>query len=291
MQAVLDVANGIASGAQAELDKIDIENLPMFLDAHAIIEMDGSYIFADTDAIVVSRATTHFEIAPENQNLALSIAVSNTVARTTLHNTAIDAGNSIEVHSVVSEEQTLVAKSGSRIPTSIPPPSISRSPPRCAGRGAETIVNGVRPVIGFDPFASTNPDTSIYIPWNPNVDQGEYAILTTGGTIDIAALTTRDILMTSDAVVSDAAKGVALAISLENSLTETYLGGAIAAQSGQIDIRAETTVERFASRARVSGGSETVENIDPTGTIRRSTRTIRKPCRRTSLRSSLATSP
>ncbi|MEC7763780.1 MAG: leukotoxin LktA family filamentous adhesin [Pseudomonadota bacterium] len=263
VQEVLALASEIGSAAQAQLDKIDIENLPMFLDAHATIEMDGSYIQADTDAIVVAHATTHFEIAPENQNVALAIAASNTVARTTLHNTAIDAGSKIEVHSVVTEEQTLVARSGVSDPD-VDPTAFNLAVAASLRRSrAETIVNGIRPVIGFDPYANTNPDTSNYLPWNPNVDQGEYAILTTGGTIDIAALTTRDILMTSDAVLSDEAKGVALALSLENSLTETYFGGAMAAQSGQIDIRAETTVERFGSRARVSGGSEAVENVDP----------------------------
>jgi filamentous hemagglutinin family protein len=263
VRTAIDLANGIASDAQRFLEKIDIENLPMFLDAHATIQMDGSYVQADTDAVVKAEATTHFEIAPENRSTAFAIAASNTVARTMLHNTAIDAGTSIEVKSVANEEQTLIAKSGVQDPD-VDPTAFNLAVAASLRRSrSETIVNGVRPVLGFDRYASTDPDTSNYIPWNPNVGQGEYAILTTGGTIDVASLTMRDIMMTSDAVTSDEATGFALAISLESSKTETYLGGAIAAQSGQIDIRAETIVDRFASRARVSGGTEAVENVDP----------------------------
>ena len=263
VEEILDLAKAGAAEVQGLLDRIDIENQPSYLDARAEITIDGSYIVAADTAEVKAEATTHFEIAPESLNLALAIAASNTEARTLVHNSAIDAGETISVRSVVNEQQTLVAKSGIRgDDTEAEARAFNLAVAASLRRArAQTVVNGVRPVIGFDPFASTDPSRSIYIPWNPNVDQDEYAILVTGGDITVASDIVKNILMTSDAVLSEEARGLALAISLEDSAAETRFGGVLAAESGQVDLRAETVFERFASRSRVSGGTEVAQNI------------------------------
>jgi filamentous hemagglutinin family protein len=109
---LIALAGVLGDEVQGFLDKVDIANQPMFLSATAKVLLDNSYVEAAGDARVEAVATTQMNIAPENQNLALALGVSNTVAEVVLHNTAIDAGQMIDVRSTVHEEQKLIGKSG-----------------------------------------------------------------------------------------------------------------------------------------------------------------------------------
>ncbi|MDN5786650.1 MAG: leukotoxin LktA family filamentous adhesin, partial [Pseudorhodobacter sp.] len=244
---------------QEKLDLLDLENQPSYLDARATIQMDHSWIVSEDKAKVISSATTHFEIAPANQNLAFAIAASNTEAKTTLHYTAIDAGGTIEVRSVVNEEQTLVAKSGVQtdgVDATAFNLAIAASLRRSRAR---TIVNGYRPIIALDARASR--DEADY---RPDQDPGNYATLVSqavGEGLTIASETVRNIMLTSDAVTSGQTKGFALNLSVADTKTETLFGGAVAVPSGEVEITSETRTEKFLTRARVSGGSETVAGV------------------------------
>ncbi|MCT4556456.1 MAG: leukotoxin LktA family filamentous adhesin [Pelagimonas sp.] len=258
---ILELAITAGQDLQAALDDLDIENLPSYLDARTRITIDDSHIVADKLVEVVASSTTHFEIAPDNLNLALAIAGSNTQADVLVHNSAIDAEAAISIRSEVNEQQMLQARSGTqkedaeaRAFNLALAASLRRS-------RARTIVNGVRPLRAYDENADTSSN-SLYVPWNPNVDQDEYAILTSGGPIEIASDVIKDLTLTSEALVSSDAKGVALTVSIEDSRAETRFGGVMASESGHVDVRAETVYDTYATRSRVSGGSEAVTNVN-----------------------------
>lgn len=259
--ALVAIINNIAGKVQNSLDAIDIENQPNFLSATARVQLEGSYINAQGTATVEALATTQMRVAPENANVAFALAASNTVAETILHDTAIDAEGGISVLSKVAEEHVVIGKSGVQ-KEGVDPTAFNVAIAASLRRArARTIVNGVRQPNGFDEFANLDPATSFYIPWNTGVGNDEYAILTTPGAISVASEVVKDILIQSDAVTNENAKGIALALSVDDTLVETRFGGDLAAKSGDVAITAETTVERFASRARVSGGVDAATNV------------------------------
>ncbi len=248
-------AKDVAAGVQTQLDRIDINNQSTFLDAEARITMADSYIRASGDVVIKAHATTAVTVAPENRKLAVVIAATNTEASTVLQDTAIDTDGLISVSSLASEEQTIIAQSGRTddgVDVTAANIAIAASLRRSRAR---TIVNGVRQPIGFDRNYNTDARSDA-IPFNPGRSLEDYMLFDTPGRIEIAADTQKKIALVADAITNANTKGAAVALSVDDTRSEVLAGGAIAADSGDIEIRSENRIERFQSFARVTGGSE-----------------------------------
>lgn len=230
--------------AASMLAALDAANLPAALTAEARTHISESYILADRDAVLTSRAETQVALAPTDASLAIALAHTTTIAETLAQDNQIETGRDLTVRATVHEDQTLNAGSDDAGAASNMALAIS-------GRKSDA-----RAIIAGSTYRTPEVD---------GIDKTDF-LATARGQISVRAAAEKDVTITALSGANDSGAGEAVIVSVDDTNVDAVAAGFLRTDDGDLTIAAETLYQTYDLTARVdedaTGGGPAVA---PTG--------------------------
>ncbi|WP_158629247.1 leukotoxin LktA family filamentous adhesin [Roseitalea porphyridii] len=225
--------NDLDAAFSANVASADIEDAPSYLRASAKIEVAESYLIADRDVTLTADATTRTIIEPDAETISIAFGATDTHAGVIVQDSQTEAGRDVALSATTNETVRLTARSN--LDTAAATTLVSNAALAASVRktSAEAIVSG-------DLFEFPHPDLGI----TPT-----YAALTAGNGISMEAHVIKDIALDAEVATNSEARGLAHAISIDETRATTALGGGAFTGEQGLTMDAETRFDAFASRA------------------------------------------
>ncbi|OAB55102.1 hypothetical protein AY599_24670 [Leptolyngbya valderiana BDU 20041] len=223
--------NDLDAAFSANVASADIEDAPSYLRASAKIEVARSYLIADRDVTLTADAMTHTTVEPDVETISIAFGASDTHASVIVQDSQTEAGRDIALSATTNETIRLTARS--TLDTAAATTLVSNAALAASVRkaSAETIVSG-----------------ELYEIAPPGVDE-TYAALTAGNGISMEAHAIKDIALDAEVTTNSEARGLAHAISIDETRVTTALGGGAFTGEQGLTMDAETRFDAFSSRA------------------------------------------
>jgi len=223
--------NDLDAAFSANVASADIEDAPSYLRASARIEVARSYLIADRDVTLTADATTRTIVEPDAETISIAFGATDTHASVIVQDSQTEAGRDIALSAATNETVRLTARS--MLDTAAATTLVSNAALAASVRkaSAETIVSG-----------------ELYEIAPPGVDE-TYAALTAGNGISMEAHAIKDIALDAEVTTNSEARGLAHAISIDETRVTTALGGGAFTGEQGLTMDAEARFDAFSSRA------------------------------------------